>query len=110
MPIQPIDLQNLFLRMNQVGKEQAQSQEIASQQQSLQSSQFVKEVNHRDHSVNQPEDMTEHVRKTDEEQTGEQGKRGSSSEEEKEKKKQTDKAKKEYFSDPDLGHHIDISG
>lgn len=110
MPIQPIDLQNLFLRMNQISKEQAQSQEVAAQQQSVQNSQFLKEINHRDHSVNQPEEMTDQTKKTDEDGTGNQGKKGTSSGEEKEKNKQTAKVNIEYVTDPNLGHHIDISG
>jgi len=109
MPIQPIDLQNLFLRMNQIGKEQAQMREIAVQHQSLQSSQFVKEAEHKDHSVNQPEDMTEGLNKTDEDGSGGQRSKGGSAGEE-EKKKQLKEKNQKFLQDPDLGHHIDISG
>jgi hypothetical protein len=106
MPVQPIDLQNLFLRLNQVGKEQSQQQQIAAQHQSLQGSQFVKEKERQDHSVNQPEDMNESTRKTDEEGSG--GQRRSSSEEQK-KKREQQQTKRSPLQDPNLGHHIDIS-
>lgn len=109
MPIQPIDLQTLFLRMNQIGKEQGQMREIAAQHQSLQSSQFVKDAEHKDHSVNQPEDMTEGPNKTDEEGSGGQRGKGGSAQEE-EKNKQLKEKNQEFLQDPDLGHHIDISG
>jgi hypothetical protein len=109
MAIQPIDLQTLFLRMNQIGKEQGLMREIAAQHQSLQSSQFVKETEHKDHSVNQLEDMTEGSNKTDEDGSGGQRRKSGTAEEE-EKKKQLKEKNQKFMQDPDLGHHIDISG
>lgn len=108
MPIQPIDLQNLFLRMNQIGKEQAVQREIALQHQSLQNSPLAKEIEHHDHSVNQPDDMRNDLEKTDEDGGNRQGKGGTESEEENQKK-QRDR-KRDCFTDPDLGHNIDITG
>ncbi len=108
MPIQPIDLQNLFLRMDQIGKEQAAQREISLQHQSLQNSTLAKELEHQDHSVNQPEDMRNNLRKTDEDGGNRQRNREDGDEEEKQKNLKD--RKKTTFTDPDLGHNIDITG
>jgi hypothetical protein len=109
MPIQPIDLQNMFLKMSQIGKEQAEQRNIAAQQQAAQGSEFVKETEHKDHSVNKADDLPDGAEKTDED-----GKRKGKEEQSEQKKREHDgdgeNRKGRYLEDPDLGHHIDISG
>ncbi len=107
MPIQPIDLQNMFLRMGQIGKEQAEHRNIIAQQQAAQDSEFVKETEHKDHSVNQSDDVPEGADKTDEDG---RGKGRGTPEQKKRQKEAEEKNKNPYFEDPDLGHHVDISG
>lgn len=109
MPIQPIDLQNMFLRMSQIGKEQAEQRNIAAQQQAAQGSEFVKETEHKDHSVNQSDDVPEGPEDTDEDGRRKGGQEQAETKKRREKGEQEAK-KKNYFDDPDLGHHIDISG
>ena len=109
MPIQPIDLQNMFLRMSQIGKEQAEQRNIAAQHQAAQGSEFVKESEHKDHSVNQADVLPDGAEKTDED-----GKRKGGKEQPEQQKREHGEAeegnKNNFFDDPDLGHHIDISG
>ncbi len=108
MPVQPIDLQNMFLRLNQIGKEQADHREIVAQQQSAQNSEFVRETEHRDHSVNQSDDVSEGPRKADDEGAGKrQNEKQGSKSREKDKKSEDGQY---LFKDPDLGQNIDITG
>lgn len=109
MPIHPIDLQNMFLRMSQVGKEQAEQRNIAAQHLAAQNSEFVKETEHKDHSVNQTDDLPDGADKTDED-----GKKKGAQEQSEQKGREHNEneegRKNNFFDDPDLGHHIDISG
>lgn len=104
MPILPIDLQTLFGQMNQVGKEQAAMKDGAELQASMQNMQAAKQVEEKDNSVNQSEDLGEGIEKA--KNDNQQG------QEKKQKKDKrdgdaTDK-KQEFFTDPSLGRHIDI--
>lgn len=112
MPIQPIDLQNMFLRMNQIGKEQAEHRNVIAQQQAAQDSSFVKETEHKDHSVNESEDLQDGPDKSDPDGKN-TGKRDHREQMESERGNSEDDEKKKQnslFDDPDLGHHVDISG
>eukprot|EP01156_Anaeramoeba_ignava_P021986 Anaeramoba_ignava/c20035_g3_i1.p5 GENE.c20035_g3_i1~~c20035_g3_i1.p5 ORF type:complete len:110 (+),score=16.68 c20035_g3_i1:1437-1766(+) len=109
MPIQPIDLQTLFVKMNQVGREQAAIKNSAVVQQEIQGSEMVKKNQHDDKSVHQaetPESGSEKVK--------EDGKKGRGNQQQKKmKEKEEEKglsAEKEILSDPDLGTKIDFSG
>ncbi|TFG62203.1 MAG: hypothetical protein E4H36_08560 [Spirochaetales bacterium] len=112
MPIQPIDLQNLFMRISQIGKEQAQARDIAIQHQSVQNSEYAKEIAHHDRSVNETEELTDGPERTKDKEEGAAGKR----EEKKERKNdpgnpaEDNGRETEPLQDPFLGHHIDISG
>ena len=109
MPIQPIDLQTLFVKMNQVGREQAAIKNSAVLQQEIQGSEIVKKNQHDDKSVHQaetPESGSEKVKEENKQKGGRQQKK---------KMKEKDEEKgiseeKEILSDPDLGNKIDISG
>lgn len=107
MPIQPIDLQTLFVKMNQVGREQAVLKNSAVVQQEKQGSEIVKKHQHDDRSVNQaetPESGAEKVK--------EDGKKGAMNQKQGKKKEPENPApaEKEILSDPDLGTKIDFSG
>ena len=105
MSLLPIDLQTMFSQMNQVGKEQAVQKGIPLQAQIAQGAEIVKRSEQQDSSVNQTHDVGEGLEKVNEEKEQEQR---ASSQEKQEKKENPEK--KEYFEDPDLGHHIDIVG
>ena len=109
MPIQPIDLQTLFVKMNQVGREQAAIKNSAVVQQEIQGSEIVKKNQHDDKSVHQaetPESGSEKVKEDGKQGHGRQQKKKMNEQEE----QKTVYAEKEILSDPDLGNKIDFSG
>jgi hypothetical protein len=109
MSIKPIDLQTLFMHMNQVGKEQAQQREGVLMQQAVVGSELVQESEHADSSVNQTQatsDGPEEIHE-DEEQTGGRRRKRKKREGEAEDASQSES---KYYKDPDLGNNIDITG
>jgi hypothetical protein len=103
MPILPIDLQTLFAQMSQVGKEQSAQKEGAAIQSSMQNMGLVKQTSQKDSSVNESHDVGEGVESLKNELKKKQEKK-----KEKKEHRQDEAKKKEYFTDPALGHHIDI--
>lgn len=112
MSIQPIDMQILFTKMGQVGKEQAAQKDLASQQQALGNSEIVKQTDRKSHSVNQTEKLSDGPKKTekDSQKKRDKGERGAEVKEAGEADSSDSNHEKEIFKDPDLGHHIDITG
>jgi hypothetical protein len=108
MSIKPIDLQTLFMHMNQVGRDQAQLKQGLHLQQIVAGSELVRETEQKDSSVNQTNPLSdgpEQIHEDDEEQRGGRKRRKS-----KEEKKEPREESRNYYSDPDLGKKIDISG
>lgn len=106
MSIRPLDLQTLFIKMANVGKEQAQIQKSVENQQAREAGHIIKEEKERDSAVNKVEEdkPADSVKDKNRDETNqhETGHR------EKEDKEGGDKPK--YFTDPKLGHNLDISG
>ena len=108
MSLLPIDLQVMFSRMDQIGKEQAIQKQVSPEAQAAQALELVKEAEQRDNSVNESGEVGDGIEKIDEEQKkrekrkrGKEGTRDSS-----------DKGsgeKKNIFQDPALGHHVDLT-
>ncbi|MCL2704967.1 MAG: hypothetical protein FWE72_02025 [Spirochaetaceae bacterium] len=106
MSIQPIDLQTLFLKMTQVGKDQAVEKDSIMLQQTLQGHEIAKRNQHSDNSVNKANNSDAGPEKTKEDK--EQG--GNHDQKKRKKEKNKTFEDKEILSDPDLGKNIDISG
>ena len=106
MPMLPIDMQTLFAKINQVGKEQAALKDLSAQQQALQNSEIVKQTDQKTHTVTEPEDLADGPEKADEDGHEKREKKQLKEEEH----DQEEIKKKEVVKDPDLGHHIDLSG
>lgn len=109
MSIRPIDLQTLFMHMNQVGKEQAQHREGVLLQQATMGSELVQESEHADSSVNQTQATSEGPEEVHEDEERSGGRRR------RRKKRQGESAEdphneSKYYKDPDLGNNIDITG
>ena len=107
MSITPLDLQTLFVKMSQVGKDQALIQKSVENQQNREAEHLIKKEKSRDHSVNKAEEDKETQRIKDKnngngESLSEDNKQDDSEDQTEEKPK--------YFTDPKLGHNIDISG
>ncbi len=105
MAIQPIDLQVLFSRLNQVGREQAVQRDAQIQAQAVAGNEIAERSEEGDHRVAElstDEEGPENVGDDSE------GKQGSSRQGHREK--DDDEAKESIFRDPDLGQNVDISG
>lgn len=107
MPIKPIDLQTLFLQMNQVSKEQAAAKDGAVLQQSIQGAVLAKKREDEVKSVQKPQAEEGSGRIADRES-------GTAAEEEAEGRKRGSESgepeEPEVVKDPDLGRRIDIQG
>ena len=108
MPIQPIDLQTLFMRMSQIGKEQAVEREAAHLAQAAQGSDLVRRSEEQARTVNETRELEEGpgAVKEDEEKNKGQTAEG----DERESLGDRDGEEPDIFKDPDLGNNIDISG
>ena len=107
MSIQPIDLQTLFMRLNQVGKEQAVQKEAAHLAQTIQGSEIAKRAEEQARVVNQAKELEDGLTAIDEE---EQKNKHQDEEEKKREQEAQEMQRKKFFRDPDLGNKIDISG
>lgn len=108
MSIKPIDLQTLFMHMNQVGRDQAQQKQGLHLQQIIAGSELVREAEQKDSSVNETNPLSDGPENIHEDDDGSRGSRKRKKGEE-EKKESKDNSRK-YFNDPDLGNKLDISG
>lgn len=108
MAIQPIDLQTLFLRMNQIAKDQAAQRDIPAHNQALQGSEIAERTKQTDNAVTQTDETSEGPDKTDEDGSGKGA--GQQQEQEEQRKRDREKKKRQFLEDPDLGHNIDITG
>lgn len=110
MPVNPIDLQTLYVQMSQHGKDQANTRAAVAHNQELQAQKIAKEMEAKGHSVNkmEAEDDSSLAVRTDDR------KEGGPAHQPPGKKKDQDQPglekKKEEFQDPNLGKHIDITG
>jgi len=109
MPLLPIDLQTMFSQMTQVGKEQAAVKDTAPQYQFAQATQIVKKAEEADTAVNQSRELGEGPEKLSESEQRRRRRRGAQRKEAGEKEAQAPEAR-QVFSDPDLGHHVDMVG
>ena len=103
MSITPLDLQTLFLRLGEVGKEQNNLKESVASQQAAGARRIKEDEIQQDHSVNKTEEDKDD-QKIDDDKEKEQGKSDLQKRQGKSHKKQ------KIFKDPEIGSHIDISG
>jgi hypothetical protein len=108
MPIEPIDLQVLFSRTLDVGKDQAAQNDLPNVAQSLQAGELVKETESRSNSVNETEESDEVRAAHDSEEEGARGRGGKRGREK--RKPGRPAVAKTTLSDPNLGKNIDITG
>ncbi|MDR1933341.1 MAG: hypothetical protein LBQ57_11050 [Spirochaetales bacterium] len=110
MAIQPIDMQVLFSRLNQLGKEQAEQRDGQLHTQLVQGAELVKRAEQQEHSVTgaretEGEDVR-HVK--DENRRQQQGKKSDAGKKRGEDKEET--PRQEVLTEAYLGKKIDISG
>jgi hypothetical protein len=104
MAVQPIDLQVLFARLNQVGREQALLRDAQTQAQAVAGSEIAERSEEQDHRVSQADNAEEGSEVDDESQT----KQGDGRQ--RNRRDTPGEATNEVFSDPDLGQNVDLSG
>ena len=106
MSIQPIDLQVLFARLNQIGREQAANRDMLIQAQAVAANEIAERSEEEDRRVSHVQVQDEGLEKAsnDGENTGTAG------EQEREEESGSSETDKEVLQDPDLGQNIDISG
>ncbi len=105
MAIQPIDLQVLFSRLNQIGREQAALRDAQAQAQAVAGSEIAERSEQQDHRVSELRTDQEGPEVVDED--GEGGGSGGGEEHASGEEERSDQ---EVFRDPDLGRHVDLSG
>jgi len=108
MGLKPIDLQTLFVKMGEVGKEQSLIKEQAALQQSQAArSQVTKEMAEDRRVTETPEDEgTENIKDNESEEAGE----GENQKRQSKRKSEENSNSLEVVTDPEVGRHIDLSG
>ncbi len=108
MPIQPLDLQTLFARMNQISREQAQLRNAEVHNQATAGKEIEQKTMLKRQAVQQSEEIQDGPEKVHDDDEAKQEYRHSkqhSSQEE------TDESEKDsQLHDPALGMNIDVSG
>ena len=110
MPILPIDLQIMFSRMDQIGKEQAGQKQVSTEAQAAHASEMVKETEQKDNSVNESRDVGEGIEGVNEEQNKREKKSRAQKKKNKTSERKNGSRDRSFYSDPALGRHIDIDG
>lgn len=108
MSIQPIDLQTLFVRLSQVGREQSALKQAVAQNQAVTGSEIAQRSQDSGHTVQESSEVSEGpemVNEDETDQTGEHGHRDGEPDGEESNNEQDSE-----FRDPDLGQNIDLTG
>ncbi len=111
MSLKPIDLQNLFVRLNEISKQQAAQQEAVLHAQQVAGQEIEQQTKMADKRVAKTEETSDGPEKLHDDQTG-GGARQAKKEHLRGDKEEDDEAAEEedLFKDPDLGNRIDING
>jgi hypothetical protein len=106
MSIQPIDLQVLFARLNQIGREQVANKNMLIQAQAVAANEIALRSEEQDRRVGNVNIQQEGPEKLSDE--GENAE--TPSEQQREQEASESESDQEVLQDPDLGQNIDISG
>lgn len=110
MAIQPIDLQVLFSRLDQVGKEQAVQKEVPLHDQVVQGSEIAKRTEQQDHMVNLSQEVVGNGAPKVGDKKKKRERSSKEATEERKKSEKTEDAPEEIVRDPNLGKNIDLIG
>ena len=109
MSIKPIDLQTLFVKMDEVSKDQALAKEHSALQQSQAArSQVVRELEDDRRVSGAPEEKE--LTPVKDEDSEESGKRGRKRNKNGKKLREAKTDSREIVTDPEVGRHVDLSG
>ena len=104
MSIQPIDLQNLLLRLDIIGKQQTAQQELVAHNQQVTGSELAQHSEEAERQVGET-----HITDEGPDQVNEHGSQADGERREQPRQEQ-EATEPEVLSDPDLGRNIDVSG
>ncbi len=110
MSVSPLDLQILYSNLKNVGQQQAAERSAEIAQQDKKADEAVRKADENDHKVGQTKDVETGTEKINEDEHNQRREGSSKNDQEKKDNKEPVPAEKKYFEDPDIGHHIDISG
>ena len=105
MAVQPIDLQVLFARLNQVGREQALLRDAQAQAQIVAGNEIAEQSEEQDHRVSQAAEAEEGLEVVDDEARG-----NHREDQQRQQGAGREMSESEVFRDPDLGQNVDLSG
>ncbi len=106
MSLQPIDLQTLFVRLQQVGQDQAAIKDAAAQAQSVAGQEIAQKSTQQITRVSETPELQNELESVKDNEEREKERE----EAKKRKKEDSSRDDSELFRDPDLGQNIDISG
>ncbi|MFW5694387.1 MAG: hypothetical protein ACOCYB_04415 [Alkalispirochaeta sp.] len=109
MSIQPIDLQTLFVRLSQVGREQSAMKQAILQNQEVTGREIAERSRQAGESVLESEEVSEGPETVDEEGSSPQ-QNTPSHHEHASGEDDSNESSEDVFRDPDLGQHIDLEG
>jgi hypothetical protein len=108
MSIQPIDLQTLFVRLSQVGREQSALKQAIAQNQAVTGSEIAQRSQDAGHTVRESSEVSEGPEMVNEDETNQTGDDGRSGGQPGAHEDDTEQDNE--FRDPDLGQNIDLTG
>lgn len=109
MSIQPIDLQTLFMRLSQVGREQSALKQSIVQNQEVTGREIAERSRLVGESVQESEEVSEGPEKVDDDGNPSQ-QRPAQHQEHSEGESTSEESEEDLFHDPDLGQNIDLEG
>jgi hypothetical protein len=109
MPIRPIDLQTLLMKLSQVGREQAVEKEGPLLQSSIQNAASLRRQAETKEALRAPEDPKDGMLPI-QERTGKGQTERRRGENDQEGKEAEEASAEEVVRDPDLGANVDLSG
>ena len=110
MSLKPLDLQNLFVHLHQIGREQAARQEAPVHIQQVAGEEIKQKTLQSGEVVQASEDMGAGAEKIHDGQEQSNNQQESSQDQDDEQAEKERQKRDDPFRDPDLGNKIDISG
>ena len=107
MSIQPIDLQTLFVRLSQVGREQSAIKQSVAQNQLVTGNEIAERSQEVGHTVEETKEVSEGPETVHEDGSPNEQPHG---EQDRESDSKPEEHADEVFRDPDLGQNIDLTG
>lgn len=108
MAMQPIDLQTLFVRLSQIGRDQAAHQESIAQNQDVTGREIAQRSQRSSETVNESSDVSDGPETLDED--GSNANAGERRRSQARTPEPEESDPESVFEDPDLGRNLDVEG